>query len=546
MYKKTLIALLLSQALYGASFAAEFPSGMSDSTVEMIEAAQPNNPDNSANKPVLASTQKSASDLADMFLDVRGLTTGWNPEQETFYAKGVARFKVDADPVKLAQMREIKYTEAVLNARREIIEFIRTDLSVDNVLSLPNTGLETELDRQVKELQRNLDRAQKEYEEALAEYDQAKADDFGGISLDEFFSEGIASVINRFQAHVDTAKLKENQKQRIKEAKDKLLSLQATMDSLKDNIEAARRSVAQETVSSVSTFASMPLAGSVVTYQSESLIDSGYEIAVVVTWSVKQENFLSSVFAGQPIQAINPGKQSLTEYIRSNDWSTAVGNRLFADNNGTLHVLGIASWPVTGKGGAALRVAEGQARLRAMSQIALAIRGHIEAQSQAQARASERNDETTEVVSNFAETLTEKLQNIPLQGASKRFGKELTHPISGQKIYVAIYDYSPKNAATAKQMERANYDAAVRQEKAGQYSQGVKSGLENKLSNQQKDKSAFAQGQIDGQRQSTPAGNSSTSSKMYPEGQPTTGNQNSSSGIQEGSFGGTGTTDFRF
>ena len=546
MYKKTLIALLLSQALCGASFAAEFPSGMSDSTVEMIEAAQPNNPENSTNKPVLASTQKSASELADMFLDVRGLTSGWNPEQETFYAKGVARFKADADPVKLAQMLEIKYTEAVLNARREIIEFIRTDLSVDNVLSLPNTGLETELDRQVKELQRNLDRAQKEYEEALAEYDQAKAEDFGGISLDEFFSQGIASVIDRFQAHVDMAKLKENQKQRIKEAKDRLLGLQATMDSLKDNIEAARRSVAQETVSSVSTFASMPLAGSVVIYQSESLIDSGYEIAVVVTWSVKQENFLTSVFAGQPTQSINPGKQSLTEYIRSNDWSTAVGNRLFPDNNGTLHVLGIASWPVTGKGGAALRVAEGQARLRAMSQIALAIRGHIEAQSQAQARASERNDETTEVVSNFAETLTEKLQNMPLQGASKRFGKELTHPISGQKIYVAIYDYSPKNAATAKHMERANYDAAVRQEKAGQYSQGVKSGLENKLSNQQKDKSAFAQGQIDGQRQNTNVSGSATSSKMYPEGNSSNNNQNSSNGIQEGSFGGTGTTDFRF
>lgn len=181
-----------------------------------------------------------------------------------------------------------------------------------------------------------------------------------------------------------------------------------------------------------------------------------------------------------------------------------------------------------------------------MSQIALAIRGHIEAQSQAQARASERNDETTEVVSNFAETLTEKLQNMPLQGASKRFGKELTHPISGQKIYVAIYDYSPKNAATAKHMERANYDAAVRQEKAGQYSQGVKSGLENKLSNQQKDKSAFAQGQIDGQRQNTNVSGSATSSKMYPEGNSSNNNQNSSNGIQEGSFGGTGTTDFRF
>ena len=59
----------------------------------------------------------------------------------------------------MMRLRESKYMEAVLNARAEIIRFVRTDLSVDNRVTLPDTGLETKLDKEVKALQTELEKA---------------------------------------------------------------------------------------------------------------------------------------------------------------------------------------------------------------------------------------------------------------------------------------------------------------------------------------------------------------------------------------------------
>ena len=545
MFKKTVLALSLLNLWSFSALAVEFPSGISETTVEMIQEAESKDA-NGTQTVVTNSSVQTSEEIAQNFLERTNRQEGWNSDKQVYTAVASARFAANSNPTQMTKMREIKYTEAVLEAKREIIEFIRSDISVDNLLSLPNTGLDTEIDLENQRLQRELDQASKEYVELLSQYDQAKAEEFAGVNYQDFVRDTIVGVLDRLQISVDIPGLKQEQRDRLTAAQNKLTALQAQMDALQKKVEENRNSIAQENVSSVQTLAAMPLSGAVVVFQAESLKDSEYEISVVVTWSEKQERFLKGLFEGQPTVVGQIGKTSLQNYIQSNDWSTAVGNRLFLDDKGELHILGIASWPIEGKGSAPRRKAEAMARVRAQAQIAVAVNSNVQAKTLAETRSLERKDASLETVESIAETIMEGVENMQLQGVSKRYGRTLKHPLFNQNMYVAIYDYAAQNVTAAKSMEAENYRTAKDIEKANQYSSGVKAGMEQSLQQQKNDRSAYSQGQnagIQSQMQSS-------ESRQQPSGNAAhnTGSTSSSSGqgVNEGGYAGAGETDFEF
>ena len=542
MFKKSLLTVAIINLFTFSAMAAEFPSGISETTIDMMQQAESQN---TANPQLLtpSSSSKTSEILMDEFLRNTNRETGWDDEKQIYTAVASARFQANTNPTQMSKMREIKYTEAVLEAKREIIEYIRSDISVANLLSLPSTGLDTEIDLESQRLQRELDLASKEYAQILSEYDRTKAEEFAGVNYKDFIRDSVVGVLDRLQINVNIPGLKQEQRERLQLAQSKLTALQSQIDALQNKVEENRKSIAQENVTSVQTLAAMPLAGAVVVSQAESLINSEYEISVVVTWSEKQERFLKGLFEGKPVVLGQIGKSNLQDYIRLNDWSTAVGNRLFLDDKGDLHILGIASWPIEGKGSAPRRKAEAMARVRAQAQIAVAVNSNVQAKTIAEARSLERKDASIETVESVAETLMEGVENMQLQGVSKRFGRKVTHPLFNQEMYVAIYDYSAQNVKAAKAIELENYQTAQDVERANQYSGGIKAGLEQNLQQQKNDRTAYQQGVMEGvQGQKNSVENQQGSSSTKND----TPTSNQTEGVNEGGYVGAGTTDFEF
>lgn len=544
MFKKTLLAITLINLFTFSALAAEFPSGISETTVEMVQEAVTNSPEKSV--PVVTnSSQKSAEAIAKEFLKQTKKRVGWDRRKQTYTVIGTAVFAANSNLTQMTKMREIKYTEAVLDAKRKIIEYIRTDISVDNLLSMPNTGLTTEIDLENQQLKKELEQATQDYSQLLAQHDQAKANEFAGVNYQDFIRDGITGVLDRLQIKVDISGLKQEQKDRLNTAQNKLLALQSQIDNLQKKVEENRKQISQESISSVETLAAMPLAGAVVVFQSESLVNSQYQISVVVTWSLNQERFLKGLFEGNPSELNQVGKTNFDDYIYHNDWSTAVGNRLFLDDEGELHILGIASWPIEGKGSAPRRRAEAMARTRAQAQIAVAINSNVQAKTLAETRSLERKDGSIETVENIAETIMESVENMQLRGVSQRYGEVLVHPLFNRDMYVTIYDYSPENVKAARMMEKENYQATEDVERANQYSTGVKTGLEQSLEQQKNDRAAYQQGVNAGMQSSSSTqvqGGQTNSSATNVSNQP----KNQGSAYNEGGYAGAGATDFEF
>ena len=544
MFKKTLLAITLINLFSFSALAAEFPSGISETTVEMVQEAVTNSPEKSV--PIVTnSSQKSAEAIAKEFLKQTKKRVGWDRRKQTYTVIGTAVFAANSNLTQMTKMREIKYTEAVLDAKRKIIEYIRTEISVDNLLSMPNTGLTTEIDLENQQLKKELEQATQDYSQLLAQYDQAKANEFAGVNYQDFIRDGITGVLDRLQIKVDISGLKQEQKDRLNTAQNKLLALQSQIDNLQKKVEENRKQISQESISSVETLAAMPLAGAVVVFQSESLVNSQYQISVVVTWSLNQERFLKGLFEGNPSELNQVGKTNFDDYIYHNDWSTAVGNRLFLDDEGELHILGIASWPIEGKGSAPRRRAEAMARTRAQAQIAVAINSNVQAKTLAETRSLERKDGSIETVENIAETIMESVENMQLRGVSQRYGEVLVHPLFNRDMYVTIYDYSPENVKAARMMEKENYQAAEDVERANQYSTGVKTGLEQSLEQQKNDRAAYQQGVNAGMQSSSSTqvqGGQTNSSATNVSNQP----NNQGSAYNEGGYAGAGATDFEF
>jgi hypothetical protein len=139
-------------------------------------------------------------------------------------------------------------------------------------------------------------------------------------------------------------------------------------------------------------------------------------------------------------------------------------------------------------------------------------------------------------VSSFAETLSQKVEKLNIQGMSQRLGKKYTHPISGQKMFVSVYGISSKGVRNAKLIEASQARAAQEQIKENQRSQGVKAGINKAINDTKNDKSSFNKGFKEGQQKATPSSNNNTNSKS----------KDSSSKSKTGAFKGSGTGSSAF
>ena len=506
----------------------------SQTTNEVIEKTQ-------KSEAPLYSESASSEDLAQEFLNEVGLTEGDN--DGLFVAVGTAVLP-EPDPASnpdFLTMRRIKASEASLEAKRQFIEFIRTTMSAEDVITMPESPFSTEFDNKMKATQNKINKAFRNYKLALRRANKAEAAKFNGIDFSVLAKEGITATIKRINPEFDASKVEKKLADDLAKAKADLEATETDLNNLKNELETLRGSLQQENVSSIETFSKMNVVGLVPIASFESWDGEQYATTIVSIWTTKEEERARMLYSGQDV-AYDPGSLSVKDFINSTDWSTAQGVRKFFDDKGNFWLISIGSSPLKGKSSKATRTAKGQAQLSAQKQIAFVL--FSEASSKRSAREKLQEVTTGNVgetenqsVTSFAETISQKVQDLDIQGMSQLKGKKYTHPISGQEMFVSIYGISSKAVRQAQLMEASQARITQDMIRENQRSKGVKAGFDKAIDDAKKDKSSFQKGFKEGQAKAKTQSNAS----KKPSSSNTT-----SGGSSKGGFKGAGTGSSAF
>ena len=506
----------------------------SQTTNEVIEKTQ-------KSEAPLYSESASSEDLAQEFLNEVGLTEGDN--DGLFVAVGTAVLP-EPDPASnpdFLTMRRIKASEASLEAKRQFIEFIRTTMSAEDVITMPESPFSTEFDNKMKATQNKINKAFRNYKIALRKANKAEAAKFNGIDFSVLAKEGITATIKRINPEFDASKVEKKLADDLAKAKADLEATETDLNNLKNELETLRGSLQQENVSSIETFSKMNVVGLVPIASFESWDGEQYATTIVSIWTTKEEERARMLYSGQDV-AYDPGSLSVKDFINSTDWSTAQGVRKFFDDKGNFWLISIGSSPLKGKSSKATRTAKGQAQLSAQKQIAFVLFSEASSKRSAKEKLQEVTtgnvgETENQSVTSFAETISQKVEDLDIQGMSQLKGKKYTHPISGQEMFVSIYGISSKAVRQAQLMEASQARVTQDMIRENQRSKGVKAGFDKAIDDAKKDKSSFQKGFKEGQakaksQSNTPKKSSSSSPK--------------SGGSSKGGFKGAGTGSSAF
>ena len=468
----------------------------SQTTNEVIEKTQ-------KSEAPLYSESASSEDLAQEFLNEVGLTEGDN--DGLFVAVGTAVLP-EPDPASnpdFLTMRRIKASEASLEAKRQFIEFIRTTMSAEDVITMPESPFSTEFDNKMKATQNKINKAFRNYKLALRKANKAEAAKFNGIDFSVLAKEGITATIKRINPEFDASKVEKKLADDLAKAKADLEATETDLNNLKNELETLRGSLQQENVSSIETFSKMNVVGLVPIASFESWDGEQYATTIVSIWTTKEEERARMLYSGQDV-AYDPGSLSVKDFINSTDWSTAQGVRKFFDDKGNFWLISIGSSPLKGKSSKATRTAKGQAQLSAQKQIAFVLFSEASSKRSAKEKLQEVTtgnvgETENQSVTSFAETISQKVEDLNIQGMSQLKGKKYTHPISGQEMFVSIYGISSKAVRQAQLMEASQARVTQDMIRENQRSKGVKAGFDKAIDDAKKDKSSFQKGFKEGQ-----------------------------------------------
>ena len=524
---KTILILIVSISSHSYAVASQ-------TTNEVIEKTQ-------KSEAPLYSESASSEDLAQEFLNEVGLTEGDN--DGLFVAVGTAVLP-EPDPASnpdFLTMRRIKASEASLEAKRQFIEFIRTTMSAEDVITMPESPFSTEFDNKMKATQNKINKAFRNYKLALRRANKAEAAKFNGIDFSVLAKEGITATIKRINPEFDASKVEKKLADDLAKAKADLEATETDLNNLKNELETLRGSLQQENVSSIETFSKMNVVGLVPIASFESWDGEQYATTIVSIWTTKEEERARLLYSGQDV-AYDPGSSSVKDFINSTDWSTAQGVRKFFDDKGNFWLISIGSSPLKGKSSKATRTAKGQAQLSAQKQIAFVLFSEASSKRSAKEKLQEVTtgnvgETENQSVTSFAETISQKVEDLDIQGMSQLKGKKYTHPISGQEMFVSIYGISSKAVRQAQLMEASQARITQDMIRENQRSKGVKAGFDKAIDDAKKDKSSFQKGFKEGQAKAKTQSNAS----KKPSSSNTT-----SGGSSKGGFKGAGTGSSAF
>ena len=455
------------------------------------------------------SSSKSSEQLAKDFLKSVGLTKGDNGD--IFIAVGTAYVGVKKIRKSFQLKRRLLVSEALLNAKKDFIEFVRTDMSAKDVIIQPETPFTTEFDELVESTEMQVMDAYDNYVAALTKVDAKSAQKIENIEYEMLAKEGIVSAIAAYLPgfELDTDKVDEKAKKasaeiakELKIAKNELKNSQKSLNKLKKELKRIKGKLLKENTSIVETLSQMNVVGLFPIANFESWDGDQYQTTIICVWSTKEEKRARAIFAGINMQ-FEPSELSLNDYLENQDWSTSQGMRKFIDNKGNFWLLSISSAMVKGSSGSAMNRTKGLAQTNAKKQLVYSLYSDAKSKEKAKEKMQEvagkdENNVEVQTASNFSKELSQSFENIQIQGMSEKFDAQVTHPISGQKIYLSIFGISSKSVMKAKSMELSQARATMFMDRTNQKSKGVKAGINRAINDNKKDATSFNQGLKEG------------------------------------------------
>ena len=106
-----------------------------------------------------------------------------------------------------------------------------------------------------------------------------------------------------------------------------------------------------------------------------------------------------------------------------------------------------------GKSSVAMRTTKANSELNAKKELAIALKGDVELSQIAKSKLQEikNNDKTidNQIASSFSENISQKLKDLEIQGASRKFSKVVKHPLTKQEMFVSVFSLSFKSNRNA-------------------------------------------------------------------------------------------------
>lgn len=450
----------ISFAQEEAPAAAETPAAseapaVTDGGVAAVQEAQ----DTSVETPA---EFKSAEDILREKMAEKGWEEGWNEEKGRIIVVQSESF-VEKDPAKSSNFfarRDFYAKRAALDAKASIIEMINSQISAEDQLDIPGKDVGKELSKERDAVFAAVEAKKAALLALLEKTNKAEADMLAGTTFGMRCDDMMVAIIKKLDKEYDSGKHDAAMKKRYEELKAECQKISAEYNELVKHAESLKQVDATQT-SKITQMAKMPIYGTTSILQAESWDKSTgeYMVSVVFTWSKALERAVRAIVTGEDFKT-KPGKATVNQWLAKQDLATMVGPRQFIDDKGNRWFLGVTCRSVQGLTSIKKKKAQGMVDMYAKQMAMFSVFSDVESFKEAQSAMETRGDEDI-TAEDFAQRVGAKIEKKTVRGLQKLTSKELKHPVTGDKIYVAVWGLNAGSAKSALEIEKINYATKV-------------------------------------------------------------------------------------
>lgn len=458
---KKLMITFAAVAAFGVASAQEAGTttteapAVSDGGVTAVQEAQDTNVESPAEF-------KSAEDILREVMAEKGWEEGWNEEKGRIIVVQSESF-VDKDPAKSSNFflrREMAAKRAALNAKAAIIEMINSQMSGEDQLDIPGKDVGKELSKERDAVFAAVEEKKAALLALLEKTNKAEADMLAGTTFGMRCDDMLSALIKKLDSEYDAGKHDAAMKKRYEELKAEVQKVTNEYNELAKHAESLKQVDATQS-SKVSQIAKMPIYGTTAILQAESWDKSSgeYMVSTVFTWSKALERAVRAIVTGEDFKT-KPGKMPVNQWLAKQDLATMIGPRQYIDDKGNRWFLGVTCRSVQGLTSVKKTKAKGLTEMFAKQMAVFSIYSDVESFKEAAAMMETRGDEDI-TAEDFAQKVSAKFEKKTVRGLQKLTSKELKHPVTGDKIYVAVFGINAGSAKAALEVEKINYATKV-------------------------------------------------------------------------------------
>ena len=191
----------------------------------------------------------TAEDQALEWLDTEGIEEGWDDIKKRYVAVGWGAFDSE-DPTyddSFIIKRSLQSMVATMDAKAQIIEFIRVKMDAIDKVFTPGTDLAAEFNEQRGKLEKKMNKQKETLAKLLAQVDAKEAEHLQGATLGDRMNAAMDAAIQKLDEKYSTEGIEEKKKTKYEKAKKRYAEALETFEKLRKEAKAAAGEVGRET-----------------------------------------------------------------------------------------------------------------------------------------------------------------------------------------------------------------------------------------------------------------------------------------------------------